>query len=257
MPAYTVAIGGRNETSAGIRALHILRDELQARGHEAAMSYDRVIPGSVAVYPEIEGGNPLGAKRIARWLLGAAPNLPDGVQFQWGGGMDPKGSPVLCVDLLEPDIWFPRSGPRSGVGYWIGRGGANFDQLNQQLNMHGLVELPTGRNGFRHRRELADWLAGLDFFISFDPYTAVITEAINVGTPVQVLAAPDDPRLRFGMGNEWNRFGVAWTPGHLDYARDTVGHAYSHYRDVCVPEFGRQVDRFVELTSDESMGVAA
>lgn len=251
MNKYVIDIGGRNEASAGIRALHILRDELRARGYEAQMSYEAglITLDTVAVYPEIQGGNPLGVDKIARWLLGAAPDLPDGAQFQWGGGMDPKGSPILCVDLLE-DYWTPElSKGRGGVGYWVGRGASNFDRYNAMLEDYdNLMRLPDARNGHGSRRELAEWMAGLDYLYSFDPYTAIITEAINVGTPVVVLCDPDDPRLQCGMSNEWNRYGVAWTWDSLEEARATVGLASYHYRNVCCPEFDRQIDRFVSIT---------
>lgn len=250
MSGYTIAIGGRHEGSAGIRALHVLRDELEQRGFEAAMSYDRVIPDSVVVYPEIEGGNPLGATKIARWLLGAAPDIPDdGPQFQWGGGMDPKESPILCVDLLEPDLFRPDRGlVRQGTGYWIGRGVSNWDIYGEHVIDAGWDELPSSRDRFPNRASYAEWLSGLDLFVSFDPYTAVITEAITCGTPVLVLSHKDDPRRAFGMANRWNRYGVAWSIEMTRYARSTVALAHDYYRDECCPEFQRQIDHFVELT---------
>ena len=252
MTPYTIAIGGRNEASAGIRALHVLRDELRARGYQANMEYEGVIPDSIAVYPEIQGGNPLGATRVARWLLGAAPDIPhDGPQFQWGGGMDPNNSPILCVDLLEPDLFHPNHGlERKGTGYWIGRGGSNWDMYGGWETVSDWDELPSSRGRFATRADYAHWLAGLDLFISFDPYTAVITEAITVGTPVLVLADRKDPRRSIGIGNQWNLYGVAWSIELTKYARDTVHLAHDHYREVCVPEFTKQIDHFVTLTQE-------
>lgn len=246
MAGFTIDIGGYMEASAGIRALHILRDELVARGHEASMSYERVIPNSIVVYPEIQGGNPLGAEKVARWLLGAAPSLPDdGPKFQWGGGMGDW--PTLCVDILEPHIWTPRTGPRNGTGYWVGRGESNFDKY-ESLGSEHWTRLGNSRTTIGGRADLADWLGSLQMFVTFDPYTAMIAEATNVGTPVLVLADPDDPRYAHGRNNSFNRVGVAWgmDDDQLEWAYRSVGDAHCHYREVCVPEFTAQIDAFVE-----------
>ncbi len=248
MTGYTIHIGGYMEASAGVRALHILRDELTARGNDAAVSYERVIPGSVAVYPDIELGNPLGADRIARWFLGTAPDLAsDGAIFQWGGGMG--WWPTLCVDILEPHIWTPRTGWREGIGYWVGHGIGNFEKYPGSW-LNDATRLGDDRSSIPTRAALADWLGSLRMFVTYDPYTAMIAEATNVGTPVLVLADPDDPRYAHGRHNIFNQHGVAWgmNDEQLEWAFTSVGDAHAHYRDVCVPEFARQIDAFVAAT---------
>ena len=49
---YQIWIQGWYHMSGGIRALHVLRDELRARGADAWMTYERQHPDAITVYPE-------------------------------------------------------------------------------------------------------------------------------------------------------------------------------------------------------------
>lgn len=230
---YEIWIDGYTHMSGGIRALHVLRDELVARGLPAWMKYERHEQNVIGVYPEIVAGDPEGYSHIVRWLLNRADLPNDGLTFTWDEAL---GSyPLLRVDIVEPDLWAPYTGPRSGVGYWVGKG-----DLIPELVPRGAVKITRGN--FTKRHELAEFVRSLDYLISFDPFTAVTLEATLTGTPV-VIIAPGSP----WEGHRTLRNGIAWGFDGLEEARATVGLVPGDYEQERV-RFGQSIDRFVEHT---------
>lgn len=234
---YEIWIGGYFHMSGGIRALHILRDELCARGLEAWMSHERHDKNALAVYPEIVKGNPEGYERFVRWYLNKEDPTPD-LTFAWEAGMGDY--PLLTVDIIERDLFRPGTGNRRGVAYWVGKG-----VKDERFIPDGAVEI--SRYNFPTRPELAKFMQGLDYLISFDPFTAVNVEAVCCGTPV--LIRSQDPRWTRSMvqAHGWTPFGVAWSMEELHEARGNVRLAFDHY-DSLRAVFQQRIDQFVELT---------
>lgn len=236
MVSFRIWIGGYFHMSGGIRALHVLRDELRARGLQAHMSYDSPRDESIVVYPEIVGSNPEDAEKIVRWLLNKATLPEDGLTFAWETGMGEW--PLLTVDIIERHLWFPRTGPRTGVGYWVGKGG-----LDPSVLPAGAVEI--NRYNYPERAGLAEFVGSLEYLISFDPFTAVVEEAICAGTPVMVHAPANQWDKDTIQSQNWYPFGVGWGWEEMGHARDTVGLAFDHY-DAMRSVFADRIDRFVE-----------
>ena len=236
---YEIWIGGYYHMSGGIRALHVLRDELVARGLRATMKYEGLRePGCIGVYPEIVHDNPEGYERVARWLLNTADLPDDGPVFAWEKGMGDY--PLLTVNILEPDLWTPYDGPRQGVAYWVGKG-----VKQDSLIPTGAVEIT--RQNFPTRRELAAFIRQLRYLISFDPFTAVNIEAVVSGTPV--LIRGNHPRMTHQQIVEhgWTPYGVAFNVEDLEEAQREVHLAYDHYQSL-LPRFAERIDNFVEVT---------
>lgn len=238
MRGYAIWIGGYFHMSGGIRALHVLRDELRKRDLQAHMTWESPIqPGEIVVYPEIVADNHEQADHYVHWLLNRA--TPPGRAFAWESGMGDW--PLLTVDIIERDLWTPYEGHRSGVGYWIGKGAADLSQVPD-----GAVEVHRGN--FHTRQELADWLRRLDYFISFDPFSAINIEAAVSGTPVLILAEGSWGRADFER-HDWVRHGVAWSWDELEQAREEAHLAYWDYQHKR-REFDQRIDRFVTLTQE-------
>ena len=241
MRGYAIWIGGWFHMSGGIRALHVLRDELRKRGCSAHMTYESPIQsGEIVVYPEIVVGNPERAERYVHWLLNYADVPEGGRAFAWESGMGDW--PLLTVDILEQGLWTPFEGPRGGVGYWVGKGAADMSQVPD-----GAVEVT--RSNFLTRVELANFLRTLDYFISFDPFSAINIEAAVSGTPVLILGEhPRWSRDKFEE-HDWIRHGVAWSWAELGKAREEAHlafHDYQHKRR----QFTQRIDSFVTLTQE-------
>jgi hypothetical protein len=202
------------------------------------MSYRERPADGIAIYPEITPDNPLGYDRIVRWLLNRASLPDDGRTYAWETGMGDW--PLLTVDIIEPDLWVPRPGPREGVAYWIGKG-----RPDPRMIPDGAEHI--GRHNYPTRPQLAARLATLDHLISFDPFTAVNLEAVLVGTPVLIHAPADQWTRQTIEGHAWTPYGIAWAPDELEQARDTVHLAHAHY-DALRAVFQARIDAFYEDT---------
>lgn len=233
---YQIWIGGYYHMSGGIRALHVLRDELRARGADAWMTYERTHPDAITVYPEIVGGNPLNSPYPIKWLLNRADHPEP--SWAWEAGMGDH--PLLTVDLLERDLWTPYEGPRSGVAFWIGKG-----NLDASVLPDGAEQI--SRSNYTTRPALAQRLRTLDHLISFDAFTCMNLEAVCVGTPV--LIYPTDPQWSRPQveAHGWTPHGVAWNPQQLDNARATVADAYPHYQALR-DTFKARIDAFLHAS---------
>lgn len=236
---YEIWIGANYHMSGGIRALHVLKDELQARGQAAWMLYEPPFdPDCIGIYPEIVTHNPEEYFNIVRWKLNKAHLPADGLTYAWESGMGEH--PLLTVDIVEKDLFVPWTGERSGVAYWVGKGA-----LNPTVLPAGAEEI--NRNNYTTRPALAQRLQTLDYLISFDPFTAVNLEAVLCGTPV-LIHAPENTWSRAELNEHgWLRFGVAWDQDGLSQARADVHLAYDHY-ELLRQEFARRIDAFVHAT---------
>ena len=242
--------------SGGIRVLHVLADELRQRGFNAVMHmthgayagnpFDVPCSSSLSVaeqaeaihvFPEITVGNPSGSDRVVRWLLNFA-ERPD-MKFVW---MPSIGDyPVLNVPFIETELFCFDRRDRSGVAVWAGKGSID----------HSLV--PAGAQVITHswpvsRVEVAELLKSVEYLLSFDPYTAMNTEAAMCGTPVLVV---DDGRWNLGLMSDAT-FGLAGITDRFDglaSARDEARSAFDMYQSS-LPAMGVQVDEFVRMTQE-------
>lgn len=236
---YEIWIGSYYHMSGGVRALHVLRDELHKRGQAAWMLYEPVADvDCIGVYPEIVAGNPENYRHVARWLLNKADLPDDGPIFAWESGMGEY--PLLTVNLLEPDLWTPGTGRRSGVAYWVGKG-----VRDERFIPDRAIEIT--RSNFTTRRELSELIRSLDYLISFDPFTAVNLEAVVSGTPVLIRSTDTKWTRDVIEQHDWLRYGVAWSMESLEQARKDVHLAYDHYQSL-LPVFDKRIDEFVHIT---------
>ena len=239
---YEIWIGSYYHMSGGVRALHILRDELLKRDIKAWMQYDgKYDPKMIGVYPEIIPNNPQQYSRVVRWKLNTADLPKEGPIFAWESGMGEH--PLLTVNLLEPDLWTPNTGHRSGVAYWVGKG-----VKDERFIPDRAIEIT--RKNYTTRRELSDLIRGLDYLISFDPFTAVNLEAVVAGTPVLIRNTDTRWTREVIEQHDWLKYGVAWSMDSLDQARRDVHLAHDHYYQNLVPVFDKRIDEFVEITQE-------
>lgn len=217
----------------------VLVSELRARGLEAHLSNTgEYRDGDFVVYPEIIRGNPLGAQRYCTWLLNLRPPLQDGQRFSWNVAI--SDDPLLTVNVIEDDLWWPLARRTKTVGVWEGKG-----RIDPRLVPDGAVQIT--REGWPTRQGLACFIRSLDYLISFDRFTVVNVEAVCSGVPVRLH---DD-----GM---WTReqveatgfhpYGIAWKDDEMDAARDSVHLARDYYFGTAVPSFASTIDRFVAAT---------
>lgn len=223
----------------GVRALHKLRDELRDRNIDAWCEYERTHHEAIWVYPEIVPENISNAPRYVHWLLNKQ-NIPDSTCFAWESGMGDY--PLLTVDIIEP-FWRPKNFQRTGVAYWQGKG-----VLDPSVLPDGASEI--GRHNHPERQGLSDYIASLDYLISFDPFTAINIESVISGTPVLIHSQNNQWSREQVEAHGWMPYGVAWSPDELDQARETVHLAAAHY-DTKRAEFQRRIDNFIKVTQEK------
>lgn len=242
--------------SGGIRVLHILGDELRQRGFNAVMHmthgayagnpFDVPCSSSLSaaeqseaihVFPEITIGNPSGSDRVVRWLLNFA-DRPD-MKFVWVPAIGDH--PVLTVPFIETDLFCFDGRSRSGVAVWAGKGSVD----------HSLI--PAGAQVITQswpasRAEVAELLKSVEYLLSFDPYTAMNTEAAMCGTPVLVV---DDGRWNLDLLSD-STFGLCGITDRFDglgLAGVEAKSAFDRYQSS-LPIMGFQVDEFVRITQE-------
>ena len=236
---YNIWIGSYYHMSGGIRALHVLRDELLARGIDAAMTYERQIPNSIVVYPEIVQGDPMQAGSYVKWLLNKA-HFPDEPCWAWDSQMGDY--PTLTVEIIERDLFRPSDGPREGACYWVGKG-----ELDESVLPPDAQEI--SRFNMFTRKEVADALRSSEYLISFDPFTCVNLEAVLCGTPVLIHSRNNQWSRAEIEGSGWLKYGCAWSPEQLPSARESVVLARDNYEEM-VKGYPRLIDGFVEATQE-------
>ena len=234
---YEIWIDGYYHMSGGIRALHILKNELIKRGMNAWMKYESHDTNAIGIYPEIISDNPGEYENVVRWLLNTA-NLPPDPTWAWESGMGDY--PLLTVNLIEPELWTPYTGHRSGVAYWVGKG-----VKDERFIPDRAIEIT--RSNYRTRQELSELIRSLDYLISFDPFTAVNLEAVISGTPVLIRSQDIRWTKEVIEKHDWLKYGVAWSMDSLDQARREVHLAYDHYQSF-LPVFDKRINEFIETT---------
>lgn len=235
---YTICWQGYNHKHGGVRALYALNQEINKRGFICDLTMTNIDRNSIIVYPEVIPNNPVQAEKTVHWLLNKSDISTDGMIFAWESGMGDY--PLLTTNIIEMDLWHPRK-KFGGVAYWVGKG--IFDP---SVIPNGAQEI--SRKNFPNRGELAEFIAGLDYLISFDPFTAVTIEAIVSNTPVVISC---DQRHQWSreeiMSHEWIKYGVGWGIEELDLARSTINFARDHYASL-IKIFDTRIDNFIQLT---------
>ena len=238
---YVIDIPGPWHQSAGVRALHVLKSELQARGLEAVMSYEGgfSLDDAYVLYPEVTPGNPRRAPRWGTWMLNLRGPLPPGERFAWSSMI--SHDPLLAVDVIESHLWWPQPRRTNTVGVWEGKGRIDWSKCPP-----GAVQIT--HKSHPTREGLSDFVRSLDSLVSFDPFSTMNLEAACAGVPVRIFEDGKWTREQVeSIG--WMPFGAAWEDDEMPEARASVHLARSFYFDKIVPLFGDQIDRFVRLTS--------
>jgi hypothetical protein len=219
----------------GVRALHVLKDELIKRGYPTTMHYEYHTEGNFVIYPEIVSDNPLGAKHYCHWLLNKGSQK--GLTFGWAPDM--RCENLLTVNIVEPNIFYQKLNERNGVAYWQGKG-----SLNANLIPDGATQItkeyPTTR------QELADLMSSVEYVVSFDDYTAITLEATILGTPVMIVTNKLESKERL-IESGFPTYGVCFSEEELPNAKIEVlkqDKAYKEYTKI----FDERIDNFINIT---------
>lgn len=205
-----------------------------------SLSMNNIDKESIVIYPEIIPDNRAQSSQSVHWLLNKAEVDKESMIFAWEDGMGDH--PLLTVNIIELNIWVPQNIKRGGVAYWIGKGAEDFDP---SFIPDGAIEI--SRSNFPNRNELASFVSGLDYLISFDPFSAVNVEAAICNTPVVIHSSNQKWSKEEIVNHGWTKYGIGWGIDELELARSTVHKAREHYESL-LKIFDNRINNFIELT---------
>ncbi len=192
---------------------------------------------STVIYPEIIEGNPLGAKRVVRWLL----NKPGAITGNTSFGFDDlilHFSDHFLPDGMVPDDRFRikindfkthmyrdvYKGVRAGVYYMVRKGG----DIPLTYHPEGAIQV----DGLSHA-ELAKIFSTAKMFISYDLHTAYSIYASLCGCDSVVVPRYGLTKDRWkGGGDQAEMYGVAYGFDDLDFARETRSKLILRINDI-------------------------
>jgi tetratricopeptide (TPR) repeat protein len=188
---YIIVTPTYNERSAGIRVMHELQKWLIRSGKDAMiLNFTAPYPiedDDIVVYPEIVKGNPLGAKRVVRYLL----NFPGVI----GGDKEYDESEILVA--YDPELgrltnnfvlkipctedFFRDCGyERTLDCYWVGKSKNSFHP-----ELQNAVQITYAWPA--KRRELAELLNMTRTLYTYDDRSALALEAMLCGCRVMLV----------------------------------------------------------------------
>lgn len=236
MTNYTIWSPQYSHFSGGIRALHILNEELNRKGFKSSLHYENQNhENNIILYPEIITDNPLNGKKICRWLLANA-NKKD-LCFEWVKGLG--GDYLLTVNIIDLNLFKPINKKRKNIGYWIGKGSKNLDLPE---NAEPILKFDPP-----NRQALAEQLASYEYIISFDSFSALNFESTLLGTPVYIANQTHDWSKEKLIQTGWPFHGFFWNLTDLEKAQEEVKKQYDIYKQFC-SNFDRSIDEFIEIT---------
>lgn len=204
---------------------------------------------SIVVYPEIVSGNPLGSKRVVRWLLNKpSPQLANTYghdecffyflpQFDVPEATHGDAQQLHVLELMRELYMNTNKRPRDQVCYMVRKG------KDRSLDQH--PSTAKCLDGLPHK-QIAKCFSQSHMFISYDLYTFYSRYAAMSGCISVVVPQPGLSKTQW-RPEEMGRLGIAYGIQDIDWAVQTRDRLLSHL-DEAESDSRRSVERFVQLT---------
>jgi len=257
MKQYVITSPPWETTSGGVRVLFGLYGHLLARGQVAFMNQKLPNVKAVAIYPEIQQGNPVEAETVVRYILNTPGRVPalmsDGslvpgptefpetdLLYYFSRLYAPEGTPdenILFLPILDLHLFKDQKKKRTKKAYMIGKG------MNYPLKLsHPTDAIEIDRVFAQDQQALADFLNECEVFYCYDPNTAMTEIARLCGVRV-VMFNPLYTKEEFSK-YEPGMMGISW--GQDEGVKLNTIDFRMHYADL-KNEFDRQLDRFIQI----------
>lgn len=248
---YVIYAPKYDRKSGGIKVLYRLNSELLKRGLDSSILFwgnglkDKDV---CVIYPEIVRGNPLGAKRVIRYVL-YFPGANGGdkvydeneIVFSYSdlytASIKNKVSGKLFLTTTELELFYDRGLPRDKVCFYLGKSKIRDIRVPRDWE-HIYYGYP------EKRHELAELLCRSKMLYCFDPHTAVIQEAVLCGCPVVYHGN----LAEYGRG-EFGTSGMCSNEANIQSAISSLSEVRQRYFEL-EQEFQKQLDNFIEVTNE-------
>lgn len=254
--AYRIWAPPYRHRSGGVRCLYRLAALLRTSGLEATVNENPANKDYVAIYPEtVRELNPFGAPHFVRYMLhrpgvvGGPRAYPKEVLKVWYNGIY-RGSgdePILMIQTIELDLFNLQGvGLRDTTSTWIGRA-----QRRGYMEGKPVGETIIAHNWPPTRKGVADLLKRSKVFYTYEPFTAMTTEAALCGCPSVIMTNmakyPISRKELDNMG--WRSPGMGWGPDEIEKARETLPGVLPAY--LANEEHTKvQLKAFIEITQN-------
>jgi hypothetical protein len=263
------------ENSAGVRALYILADRLNKKGlrtyitgsHKTTTALDApLIPmflaqtyakvfDFAAVYPETITGNPIGARRVVRWVLNKPGLLageqvydPEELVFNYSAVYSPYIEnpiagmlylPTIRKEIFNDDGVDPNL-PRTLECFYIGKSTYKEGYFDRSKTFEITKTGPS-------KKDLGNLFRAAKVLYCFDNSSIIVFEAALCGCPAVII--PDGTQTRADYETlELGMNGIAWGIEELPRAQASVQLVAPAYATAEI-EFEKQLDDFIDITS--------
>ena len=267
---YLIVTHNYRRTSAGARVLHRLCHLLNGCGLNAWVTSPVMNPEwnelyadddlqhalartGIVVYPEVEPGNPLEAKRVVRYLLNQPGYIRGDATFDSSESLFcygellrrhvPADDRILTVPVIDTGIFNNNKFfLRQGSVYWLGRN----KQPTVSFDSMGMSQITSDWPATM--AEVALVFQAAEVFYTFSVFTALVIEARLCGCPVRVMHDSQFSREEF-EATPLGKHGMAWGEEEIECARQTVGQFGKVYEEY-VGKFPEQLKTFVRLSQE-------
>ena len=269
---YIIVAPNYVSNSAGIICLYRLCHDLNLRGYPSFIFGSQttsekyiapllssgdlskwVLDRYVVVYPETVPGNPLNAKRVARWVLNK-PGLLGGdrvyseseLVFNYANAYAPairnKVAGKLYLPTIDESIFFNDGDSDRFRGlecFYVGKSSFKEGFFDRNRVFEITRDSPK-------KRELGKLFRASKVLYCFDNSTILTYEAIMCGCPVVII--PDGTQEKSDYINgELGINGIAWGVEELPRAKADVGLLKKKYADLKA-SYDLQLTQFISLT---------
>lgn len=246
-------------TSGGVRVMYGLYGWLLAKGQVAYMNEMPVSGDFIAIYPEIQEGNPTNAKTVVRYIL----NKPGVVPAIYSDGSSKVGPTefgkedilyyfsrlygqtddkhYMFLPIVNLHLFKNQGKKRTRTAYMVGKG--IIEQGIQSKFIHPSDSIEITREFAQDQQALADLLNECEVLYNYDPVSAILEVARLCG--VRIVQIPTKYTKEEFSKYEPGLNGISWGKDEgieLDY------DAFVAHYLALQHEFTHALDRFIEET---------
>lgn len=256
---YVVVSPPWETTSGGVRVMYGLYGALLMKGQVAYLNQKPSTGDFIAIYPEIERGNPAGASTVVRYIL----NKPGVVDAIYTDGSIKKGPTefdpndklyyfsrlfgeanedhYMFLPILNTHLFKDQGKKRTKVAYFVGKGMKDPNYESKFIHPSNAIRIE--REMAQDQQALADLLNECEVLYCYDPVSAM-TELCRLCGCRVVMVNPIYSKDEFKK-YEAGMNGISW--GKDEGVQLDVKGFKSHYRQLR-RNFVLALERFIEET---------
>lgn len=246
-------------TSGGVRVMYGLYGWLLAKGQIAYINERPIQSDYIAIYPEIQQGNPLGAKTVVRYILNKPGVVPaiyqDGTQkvgpteFDEGdilyyfsrlyGKTDAKH--YLFLPICNMHLFYDQRKKRTKTCYMVGKGIREKNIESRFIHPSDSIEIT--REFAQDQSALADLLNECEVLYNYDPVSAITEVARLCGT--RIVQIPTKYTKEQFSVYEPGMMGISWGK---DTGEKLNVEAFRNYYKDLISIFENKLNGFISET---------